>query len=262
MPDYYQILGVPEQASQDDIRTAYRRLVVRFHPDRNRDPSAGDKIREINVAYDVLSDPEKRRKYDLSRTITWTEPLVTPQPAHRDPAYRRRRAQPRPRPGPPPVNPWLVRYQRYALIISRVAFVFCVVLIIDAILPARQDDEKIVQTIYLGDGADQSHVVAIRTNYGSRVTFDTHTPRAFAEGTIVYLYRTRILSIPRRIEAGGVTERISATLLGNFAFLPVVLSVTSALGVFRKDNRQLLNSLGVVNMFLLFLCLLFWLLFR
>lgn len=57
MPDYYEILGVPEHASQEVIRTAYRRLVVRYHPDRNPDPSAQEKIRQINVAYDVLSDP-------------------------------------------------------------------------------------------------------------------------------------------------------------------------------------------------------------
>jgi hypothetical protein len=262
MPDYYQILGVPEHASQDDIRTAYRRLVIRYHPDRNPDPSAADKIRQINVAYDVLSDPEKRWKYDLSRSMVWTEPIVTPQPVHRDPAYRRSRARPRPPSGPPPVNPWLVRYQRYAKIISRVAFAFCALLIIDAILPPRQDDEKIIQMIDLGVGIDDTDRIRIRTNYGSRLTFDTYYAAAFSEGTIIYLYRTRILSIPRRILAEGVSERISATLLGNFAFLPVILTLTSALGVFNKGSRQLLNSLGVVNMFLLFLCLLFWLLFR
>lgn len=261
MPDYYQILGVPDHASQDDIRTAYRRLVVRYHPDRNPDPSAAEKIRQINVAYDVLSDPEKRRKYDLSRTVVWREPIVTPQPAHRDPAYRRR-GGPRPRPAPPPVNPWLVRYQKYAGLISRVAFVFCILLIIDVILPVRQDDEKIIGTVDLGPGVEGSRRIIIRTNYGRMLTLDTHAAWAFSEGTIVYLHRTRILSIPRRIAAQGVLERIPATILGNFAFLPLVLTITSALGIFRQGNRQLMNSLGVVNMFLLFLCVLFWLLFR
>lgn len=261
MPDYYEILGVPEHASQEVIRTAYRRLVVRYHPDRNPDPSAQEKIRQINVAYDVLSDPEKRRKYDLSRTLAWTEPIITPQPSHRDPAYRR--ARPRPRPsGPPPVNPWHVRYQRYARIISRIAFAFCVLVIVDVILPVRQNDEKIIRTFDLGPGIDNSRRIAVWTNYGSKFSFDTYAPLSFSEGTIIYLQRTRILSIPRRIVAQGEIVRIPMSLLGNFALFPLVLTVTSALGVFRKGNRQLMNSLGVVNMFLLFLCLLFWLLFQ
>ncbi|MFO7256239.1 MAG: J domain-containing protein [Bacteroidota bacterium] len=261
MADYYEILGVTDHASQEDIRTAYRKLVIRYHPDRNPDPSAAEKIRQINVAYDVLSDPEKRRKYDLSRTISWTEPVVTPQPAHRDPAYHRR-ARPRPQSGPPPVNPWVVRYQKYARVISRVALVFCVLLLIDVVLPTRQDDEKIIQLIDLGDGANRSDRLVIRTNYGSEISFDTHEAWVFSEGTVVYLYRTRILSIPRRIASNGVIERIPVTLLGNFVFFPLVLAVTSVLGVFRRSDRRLMNSLGVVNMFLLFLCLLFWLLFR
>ncbi|HEY8511797.1 MAG TPA: J domain-containing protein [Cyclobacteriaceae bacterium] len=260
MPDYYEILGVTDRASQEDIRAAYRRLVIQYHPDRNPDPSATEKIREINVAYDVLSDPEKRRKYDLSRTISWVEPIVTPQPAHRDPAYRRR-ARPRPPSGPAPVNPWLVRYQKYAGIISRVAFGFCLLLIIDAILPVRQIDEKIVRTLDLGPGVDDTQRISIRTNYGNMFTIDTDAPWAFSEGTIVYLQRTRILAIPMRITAEGVSQRFSATILGNFVFFPLVLTVTSALGVFRKGDRQLMLSLGAVNMFLLFLCLLFWLLF-
>lgn len=262
MADHYDILGVSEHASQDDIRRAYRRLAVRYHPDRNPDPSAAEKIRQINVAYDVLSDPEKRRKYDLSRALPWTEPTATPRPAHRDPAYRRRAQRPRPQPTPPPVNPWLVRYQRFAIVISRVAFAFCVILVIDGILPARQDDEKIVEIVAMTHGHDDSYSMTIRTNFGSKIAFATYSSDAFSEGTIVFLYRTRILAITRRIAADGVIERIPATLFGNFIFLPLILSFTSFLGVLHKNNRQLLNSLGVVNMFLLFLCLLFWLLFR
>lgn len=261
MADYYKILGVSELASQDDIRTAYRKLVVRYHPDRNPDPAAQDKIRQINVAYDVLSNPEKRRNYDLSRKRVWTEPIITPQPAHRDPRYRHR-ARPRPQTGPPPVNPWYVRFQRYARVISRTAFAFCFLLLVDVALPLRQEDEKIVRAADRGYGVGDTDRITIRTNYGTRLTFDTYVPAAFTEGTIVYLYRTRILSIPRRIAAQGITEQIRATLFGNFAFLPLILLFTSALGVFRKGSRQLMNSLGVVNMFLLFLCVLFWLLFR
>ena len=63
--DYYKVLGVGRKASSDDIRTAYRKLAMQFHPDKNPgDKKAEDKFKEINEAYQVLSDEQKRARYD------------------------------------------------------------------------------------------------------------------------------------------------------------------------------------------------------
>jgi molecular chaperone DnaJ len=63
--DYYEILGVPRNATKDEIKKAYRRLVLQYHPDRNKSPEAEEKFKEISEAYAVLMDDEKRRIYDM-----------------------------------------------------------------------------------------------------------------------------------------------------------------------------------------------------
>src|SRR5260370_2116024 len=63
--DYYEVIGVPRNASEQEIKSAYRKLALKYHPDRNPgDKEAEDRFKEGAEAYGVLGDPEKRKRYD------------------------------------------------------------------------------------------------------------------------------------------------------------------------------------------------------
>ena len=62
--DYYDVLGVRKSASDEDIKKAFRKLAMEYHPDRNKREDAEELFKEVNEAYQVLSDPKKRTAYD------------------------------------------------------------------------------------------------------------------------------------------------------------------------------------------------------
>src|ERR1700684_1602187 len=77
--DYYALLGVPKNAAEKDIKSAYRKLARKWHPDANPNDTkaAEEKFKEIQEAYEVLGDPEKRKKYDvLGRRQTAGSPFA------------------------------------------------------------------------------------------------------------------------------------------------------------------------------------------
>src|SRR3954451_19165186 len=67
--DYYKVLGVDKKASQEDIKKAYRKLARTYHPDTNKEAGSEERFKEISEAYDVLGDPEKRKKYDRGQSV-------------------------------------------------------------------------------------------------------------------------------------------------------------------------------------------------
>ena len=65
MPNFYEVLGVSKEADENEIKKAYRKLSLQYHPDRNTDESATGKFQEINEAFETLSDQSRRQQYDM-----------------------------------------------------------------------------------------------------------------------------------------------------------------------------------------------------
>ena len=86
--DFYEVLGVGKNADQSEIQRAYRKLARQHHPDVNKDPSAEARFKEISEAYDVLSDPEQRKRYDaFGEDFRRVPPDVSPEEWRRAQAY-------------------------------------------------------------------------------------------------------------------------------------------------------------------------------
>ena len=74
--DYYKILGIAKGATDDEIKKAYRKMAVKWHPDKNKSPEAEEKFKDIAMAYDVLKDKKKRDLYGRFLTELHTKVLI------------------------------------------------------------------------------------------------------------------------------------------------------------------------------------------
>lgn len=261
MKDYYQILGVSSNATSGQIRSAYRRLAVIYHPDKNSDPEAGAKMREVNEAYDVLGDLQKRRDYDW-RMAQQVYTVSSPEPArppHRDPAYRPNRPQSTHKSERQRMYELMQTYVPIAKRVSMFTFLFCTLLILDFISPAVKSHEMIINSFTVGRRS-VSQIIVMEN--GRRFSLAPEDAIYFQLGEEVIIYSSRIMGIPLYISSlQDVQFRFYKTIYGNFVFAPVILLITSLLGVFhKKAGVELKFNLGVVNCLLLCLSLFFLLL--
>jgi curved DNA-binding protein CbpA len=253
LKNYYFILGLNIYAREHEIKQAYRKLALQYHPDRNPSKEAEEIFKEVNEAYEILGDSQRKFEYDQ---LLIGVPVSKP---HRDPRYR-----PRP-PGAynrdskkKELLDTMRSYLRYAIMISRMALLFSVVLIADYSLPPEKTKKEVLhlqsKREYRGARSYQ-----LELEDGNTINLNRLTAQEFQRGSIITIYNSAWFSVPLQLENEKTQfkTKIPVSIYGNFIFMPLVLLITSLLGTFYWKGVEFRFNLGVVNFFLMMLSFIF-----
>jgi len=250
-------------ASDAEIKRAYRKLALQFHPDKNKSPEAEEIFKEVNEAYECLGDPVHKALYDqmLQGSEVVIEEVEPEQTKHRDPRYR-----PRPKDQPRQRKPnhreeilaMMAERLNYATLVSRVALIFSIVLVADFFIPKEKSEVEIVGYNISRTGSRRyDPKYQMELSDGSVVTISKEVSRR-VKGKFVTVYRTRLFDVPYKIiDRESNIASIDVSIYGNFIFSPLILLITSVLGSFYKKGVEFRFNLGIVNFFMTFLNLVF-----
>jgi curved DNA-binding protein CbpA len=258
LKNYYFILGLHIYATESEIKQAYRKLALQFHPDRNSSAEAESIFKEINEAYEILGDSGSKATYDLLlRGVSPAAPTET-RP-HRDPRYK-----PRP-PGSfsrkskkQELLEVMNDYLKYALMASRVALLFSIFLMTDLLLPMKKEERQVLYTSYRNEYRS-SRSMQLNLKNDVVISLSKKDALQFTQGSKVFVYRSSLFEVPVRVENEKTRfiAKVPVSIYGNFIFCPIVMLITSLFGSFYWKGVEFRFNLGVVNFFLTLLSFLF-----
>ena len=249
MKDYYAILGISKSSSATTIRDAYRKLAKQFHPDVNKDAYAEQYFKEVNEAYEILGDPEKRAQYDQP-FIEYAVESPAPAPRHRDRAYHRQ---------PPPsdyesdsqrLKRLSEEYKIYFVWFCRVGLAFSVLLGLDRILPTAFSEQTVVEVeVERYRRAISYHLI---TDRGRKIVLDpvdfSHLGDMAKDGTIA-LELTMLFSTVVSIQGGlGEPSIWVEKLYTSLSFFPIILFLASLVGELFKWKTEVALNCGTISL--------------
>jgi curved DNA-binding protein CbpA len=246
MKDYYGVLGLDNSATDSEIKRAYRRLAVLYHPDKNSDPAAEQFFKEVNEAYEVLGDPEKRRAYDYARqnpfaTLTEAEQRA---PYHRDPAYRRRRPGTASTSRGPSRLELMKEYLPYFRWLIYFGLLLMIVFAVDYSMPTKLSREKIVEE-YTVRVKGVSYAVIVTENREIKIY---HWKRGFnIDGNEILVEYTPLLRAVINIARIDKSDSMHVGgIYSTVIFLPLMLFIASIAGLIFRSNIEYAFNLSIV----------------
>ena len=244
MKDYYEIMKVDRKATEADIKKAFRQLANQYHPDKNPSVEAEAIFKEINEAYEVLSDPASRLDYDqrLASPVFFNYQYIRPQKAtYRGPSEK-------------------TMLQNSMLRYSRVLFVFgcmwCSLLIVDYAMPADDLVGKVTT-----DMSKNTKLTVhppgklLNTDMGQSFDVTGGEMKYFPYQSDIHIYRSPLLSAVIRVENYNGTYVVNnlGSIYRNFAFAPIILVIGCILGLVIKSGVEFHVNLGIVVFLLMIL---------
>jgi hypothetical protein len=254
--DYYSILGVDKSASNDEIKRAYRKKALRFHPDKSRDPEANKQFSLISEAYETLSDPEKRDNYDYVIEASLLELLmqmyeVTESSAHKSYSRRENTAQ-RQNFTQSLSQPFdFSAYAPYSRVISAITFIFCLLLCADYISAINYPNETVSQKTYEAGLGLKNKSFTVHTAETPDAVFplDAYKYHYIDQGDTVNVFTTPILQITTRVDRLRKSSIFSFaphySIYNVFLFLPLILLVISSCGLFILQGPEQVFNAGL-----------------
>jgi curved DNA-binding protein CbpA len=264
LKDYYSILGVPASATDAVIKRQYRKLVLQYHPDKNNTPEAAQIIQEINEAYDVLGDPQKRTQYDLLLSGQYiVVPPVPETPRHRDPRYRPKSAEYVRKSRENSFYMYMKQNLKYMVLVSKFTLAFTLFCFSDFMLPSVKEVHQILytsKTVNAQQSEESRGEFVLYLENGSVIKLSHDFEENFLEGDKVDYNRSRMLSVPVRLlnQRTNFSTRVPLSFFGNFFFFPVILLVTSVIGIsFNEEEVEFKFNVGIFNLIFFFFNLYF-----
>jgi hypothetical protein len=252
LKNYYFTLGLNIYARDSEIKSMYRKLALTYHPDKNPSPEAESVFKEINEAYEVLGDPQRKLLYD--QMLVGIEPQVeSVSRPHRDPRYR---------PKPPgfvfhgntrrrQLFELMRNNLKYAVLVSRVTLLCSTILLADYTLKPAKDLLQIVEmeSSYHGRGSS----VKVLINNGNSIKVEGKDASKFKIGGSIALYSSPLLSVPLKLEdkKSRLAASVPVSIYGNFIFFPLIMLLTALVGTFYWKGIEFRFNLGVMNFLLL-----------
>ncbi|QLH34077.1 MAG: J domain-containing protein [Cyclobacteriaceae bacterium] len=256
MKNYYFILGLTIYAHAQEVKRAYRKLALQYHPDRNPSAEAAAIFIEVNEAYEVLSDPQRKLEYDqLLQGVPSQPPPFT---SSRDPRFRRGPVATESASSRREVLNLMREYLKHAVMFSRLALLFSFVLIADLSLPTKAIREEILEVTPKHDSRyDRSSQLALQD--GETITLKMETAREFQKGSVITIHTSSLFSVPLTLENEKTRykSKVMVSIYGNFKFLPIAMLITSLLGTFWWKGIEFRFNLGVVSAILILLNFIF-----